>query len=111
MLLRVLLPFAVLVAACGGSDPSPRATGTKVAPKSDVEREALIGLDDLREGEARSIAGVEIRAEPPYAAASGTVCRWLTMKSATVESRRLACKDGTSWFYAPDVLAAPVAEK
>jgi len=92
----------LMVAACGGAELPPKATGTKVAPESDAERQMLALLDGMQSGEVKTVGGVEVRAEPSYAAASGTTCRWLAVTSSGVETRRLACKDGPAWFYAPN---------
>jgi hypothetical protein len=93
---------------CGGSEPPAAATGTKGEPATSAERDALAALDALRVGEVRVLGGVELRAEPQYSAASGATCRWVSLKAPSgPETRRLACRDQRTWFYAPDVLAPP----
>jgi hypothetical protein len=87
----------------------PTHTGGRAKPRSDAERQILDQVETLPSGQAKTVGGVVVQAEPPYFSASGSVCRWLvlTPKSGGGDRRRLACKDGTAWFYAPSVLASP----
>lgn len=106
-----LLPLLVASFACAcGSPPSPGPlhAGDKAEPRSDAERTVLGQLDGWPPGEAKTIGGVEVVAEPPYMAASGSTCRWLQLEGPKGAERRLACKDreSTPWFYAPSVLTA-----
>lgn len=112
----VLTCVICLLAGCGSSGQAsrPAASGAGViAPRDDSERAVLRSLDSLATGVRRTIGNITAVAEEPYHAASGRVCRWVRMsfghRSPGTE-RRLACKQGKAWFFALDVLAAPVAQ-
>jgi hypothetical protein len=44
-------------------------------------------------------------ADGAYTAASGRTCRALTMGTAGKNARRLACHNGGSWYFVPDVFS------
>jgi hypothetical protein len=83
-------------------------TGGKLAARSPSERALLDSLPSLPPGVARRVGAVTVTAEAPYAAASGRTCRVLRLDADRKGqgSRRLACSDGTSWFFVPDVFSA-----
>jgi len=105
--------LAAMLVGCGGTPPPPKHTGSHQQPNDDVERQVLDRLDDWTGDQ--TIGGVRVHAEPPYFAASGSLCRWVELQTGTAPARRrLACKEGGAdpavvggWFYAPDVLVAP----
>ena len=105
--LQLLVLLMALGACAPASGPGPAHAGGKAEPKSDVERDLLTQLDDWPAEGSKTVGGVKVVAEPPYIAASGSTCRWLTIEGEG-ESRRLACKDrdDTPWFYAPSVLSS-----
>lgn len=108
----------MVVAAIGGplacsSAPRPNArdvadandTGRTLNPRSDMERALLGQVATLPTGAPRQLGGVLVRAERPYPAASGRTCRVLTITSDSLRppSSRLACSDGSRWFFVPNV--------
>lgn len=108
-MIRLLRPLtlALACAACGSAPPpQPLHAGDKAEPRSDTERDVLGQLDGWPAGQAKTVGGVKVVAEPPYVAASGSTCRWLQLEGQKGAERRLACQDreGTPWFYAPSVL-------
>jgi hypothetical protein len=110
VLVATALIAAILIAGCGGAAAAPQNTGNKGEPGSKAEQLALGAVEGLAPGASSIVGDLELRAEPAYSSASGRLCRWLllTPRGRGAARRRLACKDGAAWFYAPDVLAAPV---
>jgi hypothetical protein len=82
-------------------------TGRKLEAKGESERALLTQLATFPTGTARRVGDLSVRAEAPYPAASGRTCRELHISSgqAGTQRERLACTDGRSWFFVPDVLA------
>jgi len=108
-------------AACGGAQPPPNDPavldandrGSTVAPTSDAERQLLAQLGDLPTGKKQKIGSLTVVAQKPYYAASGRTCRNLDVTNATHPKQtgpRLACTDGSEWFFVPNVFVAPTAE-
>jgi hypothetical protein len=102
---------------CGSSQPAehdiwhtPALRPSRVAPASEAERELLTRIDDLPSDEPVSVGGQVFVAGEPYAAASGRTCRTITHGSEPSASGhgtvRLACEDGPSWVFVPDVFQA-----
>lgn len=119
LLVPIFAAALLATSACGGNQAPERThTGGREEPGSAAERRILEDLDRLPSGQAKTIGDTVLVAEPPYHSASGAVCRWIeltTSPGGSVElagraERRLACKEGASWFYAPAVLVAPESE-
>lgn len=87
-------------------------TGRVLEAKGDSERAVLAQLGSFPSGAARRVGDITVSAEPPYPAASGRTCRSLHVSSGHAGARqdRLACTDGKSWFFVPDVFARGKAE-
>ena len=116
-----LLPLAWLGWACGAGTQAPDPEYQRLSsagieePQNEFERELLRRLPELAPGEPAAIAGGEVVADRPYAAASGRSCRQLvlTPPGASSTSFRLACLIDGAWALVPDVLAPsspPAAE-
>jgi hypothetical protein len=69
-------------------------------------------LSSLPSGAARRLGNLSVQADAPYHAASGRTCRALHLKPAQSkqEIRRVACTDGKTWFFVPDVFGNNPAE-
>jgi len=82
-------------------------TGRRVVPSDAGERALLNQVAGLPSGGARQIGQTTVVAEDPYQAASGRVCRALRVtQEKNRATTRLACSDGKSWFFVPDVFAS-----
>jgi hypothetical protein len=104
---------AALLLACSST---PRASARDVADANDTgrlldgktasDRAVLAQLSVLPSGTPQRIGNALVVAEAPYSAASGRSCRalHLTPAQAKSASNRLACSDGKSWFFVPNVL-------
>jgi len=108
-----MLLMASIIACAGQPQPSPRDvadandTGGRLAPSSEADRSLLRQLPNLPSGAPQRIGSASVVAEPAYAAASGQTCRALHMTVANSAARhRLACSDGTTWFFVPDVFGS-----
>jgi hypothetical protein len=98
----------VISAGCGTTPAPPAHTGGEVEPASADERQILDRLNSWTSDQ--TVGSIAVHAEPPYFAASGSTCRWLVLTRPTGgSSRRLACQKGSRWFYAPEVLVAPIS--
>jgi hypothetical protein len=64
-------------------------------------------LPNLPTGAPRHVDAVDVMADAPYTAASGRTCRALALSAGkdADASHRLACTDGSGWFFVPDVFA------
>jgi hypothetical protein len=109
-----LITTLALLGACGGAAPgagsqSGATGGGRVEPTSVAEHEILKQLERLPSGQQATIGDMVVVADRPYFAASGRTCRrlLLTPRGGGPGRHRLGCKDGASWFYAPDVFATP----
>jgi hypothetical protein len=109
-----LLLALALLSACGKKhearspeDVEATENAGRVAPVSDSERAVLKSLDDLPNHTARAIGGVTVQAEPPYAAASGERCRYVSYG----KERRLACREPAGWYFVPDVFGAGAEQR
>ena len=115
-----LLTVAVAV-ACGPAQPPPNDPavldandrGSTVAPTSDAERQLLAQLGKLPAGKKTQIGALTVVAHKPYYAASGRTCRSVDVTSAANPKQngaRLACTNGSEWFFVPNVFVAPTAD-
>lgn len=102
-----------LVACSSGPVPSPRDvadandTGRTLDARSATERALLVEAASLPSGTQRRVGGATVVADAAYAAASGRTCRVLHITEAAAKVMdRLACSDGKSWFFVPDVFGA-----
>lgn len=114
---RILGLVALLLvwAGCGASqepsvyspENSQKYTGTKVESASKDEAAVLQQVDKLVTGKRQKVGGVFVVADAPYFAASGRTCRSLLISSGANRAgrARLACEDGSTWFWAPEVMA------
>lgn len=104
--------LALALVAC--SSPKPLAardvadandTGRTLAARTQAEQQLLARVGSLPSGSAQQLSGLNVIAEPAYAAASGHTCRALsiTPSSPSMERHRIACTDGKNWFFVPDV--------
>ncbi len=107
-----------LLSACA-STPGPSArdvadandTGATVDAKSASDRALLRELSALPSGTPRRIGDATVIAQAPYAAASGRSCRALhvTLTHPETVTHRLACSDGKTWFFVPNVFGGDAA--
>lgn len=104
-----------LGAACASARPpsdrdiaDANDTGRTLTADTAAERELLRRLPQLRAGTPQSIGEDSVVAEPAYTAASGRTCRalWLTSGKAGNTSHRVACSNGSEWFFVPDVFGS-----
>lgn len=105
-------PLLLAALACS-SAPAPSArdvvdandTGRTLSGSSEGERALLARVAKLPSGSAQHVGGASVVAEQPYAAASGRTCRALHISAAPARpaQHRLACSNGESWFFVPDV--------
>lgn len=102
------------LAACSPSEtPSARDvadandTGRTLSAENPGERAVLARVATLPNGKAVTVSGLSVTAEPQYAAASGRTCRALSIVDAGAgrNRNRVACSDGKSWFFVPDVFS------
>lgn len=108
-------PLLLAALACS-SAPTPSArdvvdandTGRTLAGNNDTERALLARVGKLPSGNAQQIGGASVVAQPPYVAASGRTCRALLIAAAPARpaQHRLACSNGESWFFVPDVFGS-----
>ena len=82
-------------------------TGGTLAAKSASEQAILREVPTLPIAVQRQVGGVAIVADAPYASASGRTCRVLHIAADAPahDPDRLACSNGSAWFFVPDVFA------
>lgn len=106
------LPLLLLPLACSPTrQPTARDvadandTGRTVPAVSETERQVLSRVGNLPSGIATQIGDASVNAEAPYAAASARSCRALhiTLSASRQTLHRVACKEGASWFFVPDI--------
>lgn len=86
-------------------------TGRQVAPAGESERAVLRQVPTLRSGTPQRIGDATVTAEAPYPAASGRTCRALLVTQASAAAKHyLACSNGKTWFFVPDVFGGNPAE-
>ena len=111
---------ALFVVACGGSQKEDeKSPGQMVLvnpstsqPSDELERAVLAQLADLTPDTAATIQGHKVVASAPYSAASGRVCRAITIAIAAgaekgdgpPERHRLVCRMGSAWSYVPNAV-------
>lgn len=80
-------------------------TGGTVAASSPDERTLLEHIASLPSGAPKQLGDTSVVAERPYDAASGRTCRAVELRSSHVGPtlHRLACAQGKSWVFVPDV--------
>lgn len=114
-----LAAFCLFLAACA-SAPTMSArdlsdandTGRTLAAEDDADRALLRDLPTLKTGSPRRYGSKSVVADDPYTSASGRSCRTLHLTTTTrAPTERLACTDGKSWFFVPDVFGASVASE
>lgn len=109
--------LCLLLAACA---PAPTMsardlsdandTGRTLAAEDDADRALLRDLPSLKAGSPRRYGTKSVVADDPYTSASGRSCRTLHLtKTTRPPTERLACTDGKSWFFVPDVFSASAA--
>ncbi len=112
---RLLFGIAALAlsAGCGAGSDAPQGPaigGGRVEPSSAAEHDILKQLETMPADRPVTIGNLVVVAEAPYFAASGRTCRQLhvTPRGGGAGTQRLGCKDGSAWFFAPDVFVSPV---
>lgn len=86
-------------------------TGGRLAPSGEADRSLLRQLPNLPSSTPQRVGEAMVVAEPAYQAASGQTCRALHMTQANASARhRLACSDGRTWFFVPDVFGSNTQE-
>lgn len=77
----------------------------RVPPATEGERELLARLGELPSEEPVTFGGQSFLVEEPYTAASGRVCRAVTVRQVEGQGVevKLACQDGGEWAFVPDV--------
>ncbi|HWA73964.1 MAG TPA: hypothetical protein VG937_16590 [Polyangiaceae bacterium] len=87
-------------------------TGRVLEAKGASERAVLARLSTFPTGTPQRVGEITVSAGAPYPAASGRTCRSLqvSLGNAVARQERLACTDGRSWFFVPDVFARGKAE-
>jgi hypothetical protein len=79
-----------------------------LGPTGESERTLLRQLSTLPSGKQQQVGDATVTAEAPYQSASGRTCRALhvTRGKQQPATQRLACSDGKSWFFVPDVFGS-----
>lgn len=83
--------------------------GGETEATSAAEVGVLSRLDNLESAKPTRVGQLSVVAEPPYHAASGKICRRVTLTSLTSPRRsrtRLACRHATEWAFVPNVFLA-----
>jgi hypothetical protein len=100
----------------GGPKPNPRDTadandtGRTLPARSSSEENVLRQAAGLPAGTPHTVGDVVVVAEPAYQAASGRTCRSLSITDRKkAVTHRLACTEGKTWFFVPDVLGLGTA--
>jgi hypothetical protein len=116
-LVGFMLFMASLAACAAQPQMSPRDvadandTGRRLAPSGEGERALLRQLPSLPSGAPQRLGAGTVVAEPPYEAASGQTCRAIHLTQTNASAHlRLACSDGKTWFFVPDVFGSNSAE-
>jgi hypothetical protein len=105
--------LAILTACSSPAPPSARDAadandnGRTVDAKSDGERALLKNISALPSSVPRRMGDAVVVAEPFYDSASGRRCRAVHLTTQKTRSDRVACTDGRSWFFVPDVFGGP----
>lgn len=87
-------------------------TGRTLQAKTAAERAILAELPRLPTDSPRQLSGLTVLAHAPYSAASGRTCRILSLRQPTRQAHeRLACSDGSAWFFVPDVFGTGATEE
>jgi hypothetical protein len=83
-------------------------TGSTLKAQTSTERALLQRLGNLPSGSPQQVGDAVVVAEAPYAAASGRTCRALQITSSNEShaQSRLACTNGISWLFVPDVFGS-----
>ena len=84
-----------------GTDAGNTAAG------KDAELIALVA--GMQAGESYVIDGMMVESGWTFAAASGRLCKYITLRNLDdqdISSSRLACLDGTNWFFATDIFSS-----
>lgn len=107
-------------AGCGGRNqvqPTARDIrdandlGRTVQPDSPAERAVLAQLDKIPADSPTEVQGIHVVAGERYHAASGRICRGVDLQpSGARPAARVACTDGTNWFFVPNVFAVSSKE-
>jgi len=116
--LAFFMSFMASLSACAAQpQPSPRDvadandTGRRLPPSGEADRTLLRQLAKLPSGAPQRVGDALVVAEPAYQAASGQTCRALHVTQAKASAlHRLACSDGKTWFFVPDVFGSNVPE-
>jgi hypothetical protein len=112
-----LLTLAIVAVGCAAQPQASlrdvadaNDTGGTVAAGTATERAVLAALPRLAATAPERINGLTVMAQTPYLAASGRTCRAVSLTSPKggVENR-LACSDGRSWFFVPNVFSSPTS--
>jgi len=80
---------------------------SRVEPETADEREVLAKLSSVGDaGGELPLAEATVSVEPTYASAAQRACRGFVVRrtDAVASRRRVACRDGDSWFLVPDML-------
>ncbi len=108
--LSVLLSGCASFAGLGPGDEETAAAGAEVVDKTletaTPEGQILAALQNTAAGESILTAtGVSATAGDAYAAASGHLCRWVSLNyPGEAVSRQLACLYGGAWRWAAPVI-------
>ncbi|MEZ4326859.1 MAG: hypothetical protein R3B40_16705 [Polyangiales bacterium] len=98
---------AWLACGCASAPPaaafSPELAPSTLAASSAAENELLRRAPELPSGEVVDVSGLQVRAAPPYAAASGRQCRSLEVDQLP----RLACAGESGWVFVPVLVEGP----
>ncbi len=106
-----LFCFATGIATgCGGHQDKhtgdvDKLTAAALRPPNEIEQGILVRLETEPQADAFSINGSKVRLGAPYFAASGAVCRAVTITAAQ-STVSLACRKDSRWFFAPEVFAS-----
>lgn len=90
-------------------EPVPVVGDGTAEAASPAEAKVLTKLDQVPVAKATTVETLSVVADAPYAAASGKLCRRLTLTllSPPKTSRtRLACRSGEGWSFVPSVFLA-----
>lgn len=78
-------------------------------PANESEKRLLAELPMMAPSSLQRIGEQAVIVDAPYTAASGRTCRTVHVtQGVRRESTRLACSDGTRWFFVPEVFVGGI---
>jgi hypothetical protein len=86
---------------------TPNQTNGTVTAGKDAGLITLVA--GMQAGEQINFDGKTVESGQYFSAASGRLCKYITLRNMDVPDNtrsRLACQDGTNWFFATDIFSS-----